>query len=346
MMVELWDGRRSFGELTFGLGLSLALHILIAGLALAFPHLWGGKLMKVPVIYEVSLIGPPPGSAQAPLTEVPLVPPRASSPTKALPAPKGEHLAAPKAQPAPSRIGEELALPKRAAVGKVKAEAPSKGGDRPRSVHPGVVEPKLGSPGEGHDDLVLGPPPRAELPPLPPLPKAAPPRAESPPPSAPKEAVSPKVKGPPKVEVPPIPALPTAKGPSMAGLTSGGSKVSAPPSAVEGAGLGFKGEGVEVEGDPQLSYYLALVKYKIELIWGDLPTIGLGQAGPVIVSLRILRSGQVRDIAVEVSSGNRLFDDAAIRAIRLALPLPPFPSLFKEESVPVKFRFTREVVKG
>ena len=343
MMVELWNRRLYVGELTFGLGLSLALHMAVAGLVLAFPNLWGGKLIKVPVVYEVSLTGPLPGSAQATSTEVPLVPPKALSPTKVSPAPKGERLAAPKAKPAPSRVGEELALPKRAAVGKVKAEAPSKGRDRPRSVHPGVVEPKLGGSGEGHD-LVLGPPPQAELPPLPSLPKAAPARAESPPTSAPKEAISPKVAVPPIPALPP--ALPTAKGPSMAGLTSGGSEASAPPSAVEGAGLGFKGEGVEVEGDPQLSYYLALVKYKIESIWGDLPTIGLGQAGPVIVSLRILRSGQVRDIAVEVSSGNRLFDDAAIRAIRLALPLPPFPSLFKEESVPVKFRFTREVVKG
>lgn len=344
-MIEPWDQRLHVSELTFGLGLSFALHILIAGLALAFPHLWGGKLMKVPVIYEVSLIGPLPGSAQATSMEAPLVPPKASSPVKAVPAPKGEHLAAPEAPSAPPRSREELTLPTRAAVGKVKAEAPAKGGDRPLRGPSEMVEPKPGGSRERHD-LAMGPPAPAELPPLPPLPKAAPPRAKSLPPSVPKEALLPKVKGRPEGTIPPIPTLPTAKGPSMAGLTSGGSKASAPPSAVEGAGLGFKGEGVEVEGDPQLSYYLALVKYKIESIWADLPTIGLGPAGPVLVSLRILRSGEVRDMAVEVSSGNRLLDDAALRAIRLALPLPPFPSLFKEESVPVKFRFTREVVRG
>ncbi|MFN3476937.1 MAG: TonB family protein [Candidatus Methylomirabilales bacterium] len=321
-MVELWDGRHRFSELTFGLGLSFALHILIAGLVLAFPHLWGGKLIKVPVIYEVSLIGPLPGSAQATSTEVPLVPPKASSPVKASPAPKGEHLAAPRAPSAPPRIGEELTLPKRAAVGKVRAEAPAQGGNRPLRGHSGMVEPKPGGSGEGHGDLLLKPPPRAELPSLPPLPKAAPPRAKSLPPSVPKEALLPKVKGRPEAAIPPIPTLPTAKGPSRAGLTSGGSEALAP---AEGAGLGFRGEGVEVEGDPQLSYYLALVKYKIESIWGDLPTIGLGPAGPVIVSLRILRSGEVRDMAVEVSSGNRLFYEAALRAIRLAQPLTPLP---------------------
>jgi TonB family protein len=66
----------------------------------------------------------------------------------------------------------------------------------------------------------------------------------------------------------------------------------------------------------------------------------------VLVGIRLLHSGQVREITIERSSGDRGFDDAAIRALRQALPLPPFPALVKEDSMNLILKFTNRGIGG
>lgn len=115
--------------------------------------------------------------------------------------------------------------------------------------------------------------------------------------------------------------------------------------AGQGIGVG-RGTGVTLANtDPALAYYIVLIQDKIEGNWTP-PKMNPGTTASVILSLRILRSGQVRDLAVDSSSGDRLLDDSVLRAVRLSTPLPPLPPLFKIEMLPMELRFTIVGKKG
>ena len=115
--------------------------------------------------------------------------------------------------------------------------------------------------------------------------------------------------------------------------------------AQEGAaaaqGLGMVAEtGVTVGNtDPALAYYFVLIQDKITGNWTP-PKMGPGTTASANLAIRILRSGQVRDLAVDASSGDRILDDSALRAVRLSTPLPPLPPLFKAETLYLQLRFT------
>ncbi len=93
-------------------------------------------------------------------------------------------------------------------------------------------------------------------------------------------------------------------------------------------------------GDPNLSYYLALIQAKVSSRWAE-PSAGLalGQAQRVTVGFIVLRSGLVRDIQVLTPSGSFSLDQSALRAVTEAVPFPPFPPLFAEEKLLVRFHF-------
>jgi TonB family protein len=65
----------------------------------------------------------------------------------------------------------------------------------------------------------------------------------------------------------------------------------------------------------------------------------LGQAERTTLGFTVLRSGLVRDIRVLTASGNVFLDQSALRAVQEAVPLPPFPPLFAEETLLVRFHF-------
>jgi TonB family protein len=64
-----------------------------------------------------------------------------------------------------------------------------------------------------------------------------------------------------------------------------------------------------------------------------------------VIRFRVLRSGQVRDLELETSSGSPSLDASALRAVRQSLPLPPFPSELTEPSLDLRYRFVMERVK-
>lgn len=142
----------------------------------------------------------------------------------------------------------------------------------------------------------------------------------------------------------PVPAKIVA--PLVASVPVGAQSVITPPvvdPAKTGAGrdLGTVAEtGVTVGNtDPALAYYFVLIQDKITSNWMP-PKMSPGTMAGVSVSLRILRSGQIRDLAVGLSSGDRLLDDSAVRAISLSSPLPPLPPLYKAETLSLELRFT------
>jgi protein TonB len=91
--------------------------------------------------------------------------------------------------------------------------------------------------------------------------------------------------------------------------------------------------------DPALAYYFVLIQDKITGNWTP-PKMGPGTTASANLAIRILRSGQVRDLAVDASSGDRILDDSALRAVRLSTPLPPLPPLFRAETLYLQLRFT------
>lgn len=118
------------------------------------------------------------------------------------------------------------------------------------------------------------------------------------------------------------------------------------PSAVAATGDGglpgiVSESSVSTENaDPSLSYYLAAIQAKVSGRWVEPPLgLKLGQAERVTLGFTVLRSGLVRDIRVLNASGNVFLDQSALRAVQEAVPLPPFPPLFAEETLLVRFHF-------
>jgi len=209
------------------------------------------------------------------------------------------------------------------------------------------------------------PPPATPAPPAPLAPRVAP----APPPAArpteeltlpgrqvvpkPTKAVEPSLRPPtvnvppPTRPVPPSPAPPLATPAPAAPVAA----PPAPPLASVGAGTGaaagkeggiaLAGKASQGEGGTALGMYLDLLDWKIDSNWVRVPVAG----GPVVVvevRFRVLRSGQVRDVELDVSSGNTGVDAAALRAIRQSIPLPPFPNLLTEPYLDLRYRFVME----
>jgi len=70
-------------------------------------------------------------------------------------------------------------------------------------------------------------------------------------------------------------------------------------------------------------WYLSAVRRKIEERWNRPP---LSQ--PVAVLFTIERDGHLADLRIEATSGDSVYDDRAIKAIRSAQPFPPLPSSY------------------
>lgn len=109
-----------------------------------------------------------------------------------------------------------------------------------------------------------------------------------------------------------------------------------------------KASGVEVAspgtgagGGTALAQYLTLVDWKIQGNWVPVASAKEPEA-VVIIRFRVLRSGQVKELALEQSSGDASMDNAAMRAIRQSQPLPPFPNLLTEPLLDLRYRFVME----
>lgn len=88
------------------------------------------------------------------------------------------------------------------------------------------------------------------------------------------------------------------------------------------------------------AYYLALLQSRIQANWEPpYGSSGGAVSTKVVVFFRIQRSGRITNIAVEGSSGDYLFDRAAIRAVSLSNPLAPLPADYPRGFLGVHFEF-------
>lgn len=111
--------------------------------------------------------------------------------------------------------------------------------------------------------------------------------------------------------------------------TSAGAKSAPAPAAQQGG----------AEMDQRMASYYAAVWAKIKSQWSLPKDILSKESLEAVIQARILRSGAVSDVSFEKRSGNRFFDDSALKAVRKASPLPPLPEWIRDSSVEIGIRF-------
>ncbi|MCD6485954.1 MAG: TonB C-terminal domain-containing protein [Syntrophobacterales bacterium] len=79
----------------------------------------------------------------------------------------------------------------------------------------------------------------------------------------------------------------------------------------------------------------SMIKEKWALPEGILPNDNI----EAIVEAKILRNGSVSNLSFEKNSGNRYFDESAIKAIKKAAPFPPLPEWLNERYIDLGIRF-------
>ena len=78
--------------------------------------------------------------------------------------------------------------------------------------------------------------------------------------------------------------------------------------------------------DFPFSYYLAIIRSRVQSNW-EPPFHSSRQtfAKRTVIIFKIQRTGKIKDIRIAESSGDNLYDQACLRAVTLANPLPPLP---------------------
>lgn len=146
-------------------------------------------------------------------------------------------------------------------------------------------------------------------------------------------------KQPAKVVVPAKPEKKTSPAPKPSTPASSGTAGNSAKSAGAGSGNVSSGGNVmkiDAEEFP-FPYYLVSVQNQIERNWRA-PFSGQGQRATTVY-FKISRSGEVEDVKIETTSGNVLFDQAAMRAVYYASPLPPLPAASGLQNLGVHFDF-------
>jgi len=111
----------------------------------------------------------------------------------------------------------------------------------------------------------------------------------------------------------------------------------------EGYGVGdLIGEGVgfaQVEGVGFGSnYYVDIMRAKIAEYWRN-PIRGATSVIRATIYFKIKGNGGIFDASIEKTSGLELFDQAALRSVLSADPLPPLPSEYTGEQLGVHLEF-------
>ncbi|WDT74117.1 MAG: TonB family protein [Candidatus Manganitrophus sp.] len=87
-------------------------------------------------------------------------------------------------------------------------------------------------------------------------------------------------------------------------------------------------------------YYLKSLENKISGQWSPPPVLLDERIVGAVVQFNVTRRGSIESVEIEKSSGNSQFDQAALRAVYNANPLPPLPEGLSEDPLKVHFSFT------
>lgn len=125
------------------------------------------------------------------------------------------------------------------------------------------------------------------------------------------------------------------------GISSGGSGGGTGGGYGSGSG-GRYGSGSGLGGFPY-AYYIEAIRSKISNSWYNaLVSPGLRGKLTAGVMFKIARNGQIRDLELELKSGNNSLDLSALRAVENASPFPPLPVDYPDNYLVVHFEFEWE----
>ncbi len=93
------------------------------------------------------------------------------------------------------------------------------------------------------------------------------------------------------------------------------------------------------EINKRMNMYYATVWARIRNQWILPQSILQRENIEAVVHAKVLRSGAVTELSFEKRSGNRYFDESAMRAVRKAHPLPPLPEWIRDGSIEIGIRF-------
>jgi TonB family protein len=102
---------------------------------------------------------------------------------------------------------------------------------------------------------------------------------------------------------------------------------------------GLAGQPGGAEMDAQMRAYYAAIWSRIKGKWALPQGILPGEVLETVIDVTILRSGAITEVNFEKRSGNRYFDESAMKAIQKASPLPPLPGWISDSSIGVGIRF-------
>ena len=159
------------------------------------------------------------------------------------------------------------------------------------------------------------------------------PEAPNPEPIAPPPAEASLAGGSARAAVSEAAAPPPITGLDTAGLVEAVAALAAADDAPPVSGLRILRLDAAVPGGTQVAYYLESWRRKVERI-GKLNYPTQARSKGVGGSLRLLvaigSDGALSEVRVLETSGHRMFDDAAVRIVRLAAPYSPFPPGMRE----------------
>lgn len=141
--------------------------------------------------------------------------------------------------------------------------------------------------------------------------------------------------GPPHPVEPLHPGGPSTSGP---GQEAGNSSVIATGSVATGGG--GTGSGSLNASLFKFPFYLKSLENKISGQWSPPPVLLQEGIFGAIVQFSVTRKGSIEFVEIEKSSGNSQFDQAALRAVYNASPLPPLPEGLTDDLLKVHFSFS------
>ena len=89
----------------------------------------------------------------------------------------------------------------------------------------------------------------------------------------------------------------------------------------------------------QTNAYIETVWSRVRQNWTMPQTLMPEKNITTIIDVRISRSGALEYADFEKRSGNRYFDDSALRAVKKSSPFPPLPQWVMEKSIEIGIRF-------
>lgn len=101
----------------------------------------------------------------------------------------------------------------------------------------------------------------------------------------------------------------------------------------------------ESEINAQTKEYIGVVWSRVKKNWTMPQALMPKENIETIIDVKISRSGTLEYVGFEKRSGNRYFDDSALRAVKKSSPFPPLPYWIMDKNIEIGIRFHSEELR-